>query len=109
MPNPTEPAAILAQLNKERRAAKKALTLAALDLHRKIDAHLRDVRGMSRTIPIFIYDETDTGADIALAQFRFNHACDRALGLRHTMDKIKNAQRIAAYAAAKAAKEIAAR
>ena len=108
MPNPTEPtAAILARLNRERRDAKRAMTIAALDLHRKIDRHLADTRGMSRAKPIFIYDETDTGAELDSALGRFNYACQRALDLRQTAERLAHAARIAANAAAEAAKQIA--
>jgi len=109
MPNePTHPAlVILARLNRERRDAKRLLTIAALDLHNKIDRHLAETRAMSRAVPVYLYDETDTGAEMDSALGRFNYACTRALDLRHAAERLISANRIAAAAAEQAAKQIA--
>lgn len=74
-------------LRAAKRAAKADLTEAALAYHAAIDAHLRALRGESRTCPVYVEQDSDKAIDaLRRAEERYTW-CARNVELLATTER----------------------
>lgn len=107
MPDPIQTNAA-ATIRKAIRAAKAMMTQRANEYKAAIDAHLKAVRGETRTAPIFLDLDSDKAIDaLDRASEAYESSRVNLTWLIETERRIESANRIAAAAAAKAAKQIA--